>query len=96
MKTNTHGLKMSGLTKASEATTGLGRNQYVQISYDTSDGTILTDYHCSIGEQSWSEYHSGDIITVRTTSRRHTRQQIADAVADAMWVYEQAERAANQ
>lgn len=84
MKTNTHGLVMKGLRNACSETKGLTgyySGHYVQISYDTSDGEILTDYHYSLGQNSWSQYHSKSIITIRNASKPMTMQEIADEIA---------------
>ena len=87
MKTNTYGLTMRGLRKAAGATKGLTgyyNGHYVQISYDTSNGEILTNYHYSLGQNSWTQYHGSDIITVCNASNPMTMQQIADAIAEAV------------
>ena len=82
MKINKHGLKMHGLKSASGDTRDYGRNCYIQISYNTRTGEVLTDYHCSIGGNSWTEYHDSDIIRIGNTSRHMTMQEIADRIAD--------------
>ena len=86
MKINTHGIPMHGLRKASGETKGLRPNscEYVQISYDRGDGSILTDYHCSIGQNSWTQYHDASIITVCNASRAMTMQQIADCIHERL------------
>ena len=86
MAINKHGLKMTGLKAASGETKDYGPydGRYVQISYDMSDGEILTDYHCSFGQNSWSEYHSDNIITVCNATTHMTMQEIADAVSDSV------------
>lgn len=78
---NTYGMKMHGLKKAAGETKGLSyyRGDYVQISYDRSDGEILTNYHVSTN--SWSEYHDPQIITVCNAREPMTMQQIADEIA---------------
>jgi len=85
--TNRHGLTMKGLRKAAGETKGLPgyySGHYIQISYDMSDGEILTNYHYSLGQNSWTQYHSSDIITICNASSPMTMQQIADAIADAV------------
>lgn len=87
MTTNTYGLTMRGLRKAAGDTKGLTgyySGHYVQISYDTSDGEILTNYHYSLGHNTWSQYHDSDIITVCNASEPMTMQQIADAIVEAV------------
>lgn len=85
--TNRHGLIMQGLRKAAGETKGLPgcySGHYIQISYDMSDGAILTNEHCSLGQNSWTQYHSGDIITICNASSPMTMRQIADAIAEAV------------
>lgn len=84
MKINKHGLKMRGLKSASGGTKNYGRNCYIQISYNTRTGEVLTDYHCSIGGNSWTEYHDSDIIRIGNTNQHMTMQEIADAIADEL------------
>lgn len=90
-KINTHNLTMIGLRKAASDTrnlTGSHNNDYVQISYDTSDGEVLTNYHCSLGHNSWTQYHGRAIIAVCNADGPMTIQQIADAIADAVTMHD--------
>lgn len=86
MAINKHNLPMHGLRKAAGDTRNSlpARNCYMQISYDRDDGAILSDFHCSLGGNSWTQYHDASIITACTTSKPMTMQQIADAIADAI------------
>lgn len=83
---NKHGLKMHGLKAASGETRNYGyySGHYVQISYDTDTGDVLTDYHYSLGQNSWTRYHDPAIITVATAADHMTMQEIADAIARAV------------
>ena len=83
-KINTHGLKMVGLRKASGDTRDYYDARYIQISYDTKTGEILTNLHCSLGYNSWSEYHDPAVITICYASRHMTMQAIADAIAETV------------
>ena len=85
-KINKHGLKMRGLKAASGETKDYGcySGHYIQISYDTDTGDILTDYHYSLGQNSWTQYHDPAIITVAIASSHMTMQEIADAIALAL------------
>jgi hypothetical protein len=79
--TNKHGYKMVGLKKAVSEMPGENYNGlYLQVSYDKSDGTILTDLHCSLGQNSWSEYYDKNIITIGNYQSA-TMQTIADDIA---------------
>lgn len=87
-KVNKHGLTMRGLKAASGETKDCGyySGHYVQISYDIVTGDIMTDYHYSLGQNSWTRYHNPAIITVATTADHMTMQDIADAIARVLEV----------
>lgn len=82
MKTNTYGYKMHGLRKAAGYTKDLHGCGRVQISYDCNTGDILTDYHYNKGD--WTQYRNPDIITICTTGRPMTMQQIADEIVQEL------------
>lgn len=85
--TNTYGLTIKGLRKTAGETKGLQgyySGEYVQISYDMSTGDIYTDYHYSLGHNSWSEYHDSDIVTICNASEPMTMQEITDAIYEAV------------
>ena len=82
---NTYGYKMLGLKRAAEKTKSLQgyySGQYVQISYNYSTGEVITNYHVSLGHNSWTHYHNPAIITVCSASSPMTMQEIADNIAD--------------
>lgn len=82
---NTYGYKMQGIKRAASETKllqGYYSGQYVQISYDCSTGEVLTNYHVSLGYNSWTQYHDPAIITVCFTGSPMTMQEIADKIAD--------------
>lgn len=84
---NTHCLKMHGLRKAcseSKNLTGYYGGQYVQISYDTAVGKVLSDCHVSIGQNSWTQYDDPSVICVCNISEPATMQQIADLIYSAV------------
>jgi hypothetical protein len=86
-KVNTYGMTMKGLRKAASETKGLKgyySGHYVQISYDKSDGEVLTNYHYNLGQNSWTEYHDQDIITIGNYSSPATMQEIADKIAETV------------
>ena len=86
MKINTYGHNMFGLWKAASRTHDLnGSELYIQISYDRSDGEVLTNLHL---KGSWSQYDSNAIIHVCNASYPMTQQQIADAIDEAIRAYE--------
>lgn len=89
MKLKKHGLKMNGLKAASGETQNYWYYSgcYVQISYDTRGGQVLTSFHCSLGQNSWTEYPSGKIVHICNTSRHMTMQEIADKIAqEVAWL----------
>lgn len=86
MAIDKHGLKMAGIKAAAAETKGLSPydHGYVQISYDTKTGEILTNYHYSIGQNSWTQYNDPDVITVCYAHSQMKMQAIADAIAEAV------------
>lgn len=82
MKIDTHGLKMVGLRKAAGYTENYPREsgKYVQISYDKSTGEVLTTYHVSLGNNSWTEYDE-NVILVCFTRHHLSMQMLADLIA---------------
>lgn len=86
-KVDTHGLKMIGLRSACSDTKGLTgyySGRYVQISYDLRSGEILTNYHVSLGQNSWMQYHDHDVISVGNISEPATMQEISDMIYSAV------------
>lgn len=81
MKTNTHGLKMSGLKKAAGDTKGIQRPGYCELFYDIKTGEIWTVYQNSIGMNTWTEYRDPAVLKVCDIIRQSTMQEIAD------WIY---------
>ncbi len=77
-----HGLKMMGLKKASGNTYNCKDDAYTQISYDTRDGEILTDWHHETNE--WTSYKCITVIGVCNTRHHMTMQEIADKIAEAV------------
>ena len=55
----------SGLVKAiRDADNGLGEysDTYIQVNLDKSTREIWGDFHCSIGRNSWKQYHDSNIV----------------------------------
>lgn len=83
MKTNTHGLKITGLRKIasdSKNLTDYYSGHYIQINYDLTTGEAWGDYHYSLGQNSFSVYHDQNIVVCGNISTPHTMQQIADLI----------------
>lgn len=85
-KINLHGMKITGLRKASGSTGGWNPRSggYEEIFYDRSTGEVWTISHANLGHNSWTEYHDPNIIRVATTDEHMTMQQIADAIREAV------------
>lgn len=82
MKTNTYGMKMTGLKKASGETKNYGyySDKYVELFYDRGTGEVWTVFQCSLGHNFWTQYHDPEIIKICNASEHMTMQQIADAI----------------
>ena len=81
-KVNTYGLTINGLKKTSGYTEDYGSysGRYVEIFYDRSTGEVWGNFHCSLGHNSWTEYHDPDVVKICNTSRHMTMQEIADEI----------------
>lgn len=81
MKIDKHGLKIVGLKKASGNTmNNYQAGCYDEIFYDKSTGEVWTKYQCSLGFNSWTEYHDENIIKLCNTTEHLTMQEIADLI----------------
>ena len=81
---NKHGYKMTGLKAAAGSTkdlTGFYSPEYVELFYDRSTGEVWTKYQYSLGQNSWTEYHSSDVLKIANISEPMTMQAIADMIA---------------
>ena len=77
---NMFGLKMKGLKRiAGESKTldGYLFPAYLQISYDMNTGEVMSDFHCSLGGNSWTEYADNDVITVCNLYHPTSMQDLA-------------------
>lgn len=81
-KVNTHGLKMIGLKKASGSTENYGyySGMYDEIFYNVETGEVWTVFQCSLGHNSWTEYHDENIVKICNTDEHMTMQEIADCI----------------
>lgn len=87
MAINTHGYSIKGLKKVAGETkslTGYYSGHYLQLNYDKSTGELITNYHCSFGQNSWTVYHDENIVRIGNLSRPYTMQEIADLIAEVM------------
>ena len=81
---NTYGIIIKGLRKASGETQNYTDDtRYEEIFYNRETGEVWTKFQCSIGQNSWTQYHDPAIIKICNTSRKMTMQQIADRIHEA-------------
>ena len=66
-------IKLTGVKNVvSEARNNLGKNNlYLQVNVDKSTGKVWTDLHCSIGQNSWSDYKDSDILNCGNISDKN-------------------------
>lgn len=89
---NKHGYKMIGLKKAVSAMPDYNNDGlYLQVSYDKETGDILTELHCSLGQNSWLEYHDKNIITIGNYQSA-SMQTLADDIAEEIEMREMEEQ----
>lgn len=84
---NTNGLKMTGLRKAAGETKNLRGYydaSYLQLNYDTVTGEVWTDYFCSLGQNSWTEYHDAAVKVIGNIHTPKTMQELADMISAAI------------
>jgi hypothetical protein len=57
-------IKLKGIKNVvTEAKNNLSKNNlYLQVNVDKSTGRVWSDLHCSIGQNSWSEYKDSNIL----------------------------------
>ena len=81
-----HGKTMYGLKKASGKTKCLYPPEYIQISYNTETGEVLTSYHYDLGKNSFTRYDDENIILVTRTDEDLTQKQIAEKINDVLYI----------
>lgn len=83
---NTYGLNIIGLRKACGETGNYsaGSGCYDEIFYDRQTGEVWTKYQCSLGQNSWTQYHDPSVIKICNTTTHMTMQQIADSIRDRL------------
>lgn len=79
MSINTHGLNLTNIEEASEATTDWpqGSGGYNQIAYNQNSGEIIVTEH--VGD-TWTEYGDPDIVRICDTTIHISAQRIADII----------------
>ncbi len=80
-------IRIKGLKKIageSKSLSGYYSGQYLQVNYDRATGEAWTDFHCSFGQNSWSQYHDNNIINCGNISEPTTMVQIRDMIEGAL------------
>jgi len=80
-------MKISGLRKIAGETKSLQGHYssiYLQLNYDTSDGHAWTDQHCSLGHNSWTQYHDDTIINCGILTEPATMKEIEAMIERAV------------
>lgn len=80
-------LKIKGLKKiagASKSLNGYYSGQYLQVNYDPSTGEAWSNYHCSFGQNSWTQYHDSNVINCGNISEPKTMKQLREIIESAV------------
>lgn len=77
-------MKLTGIRKVCSDSKHLGANCYLQVNVDLTTGEVWSNYHCSIGQNWWTNYASEDIINCGNISRPTKMQEIRQMVEDAI------------
>lgn len=66
-------MKLTGIKNiVSEAKNNLGKNNlYLQINVDKETGKVWSDLHCSIGQNSWPQYHDSNVLNCGNISAQN-------------------------
>jgi len=67
-------IKIKGIKNVvTEAKNNLGKNNnlYLQVNIDKSTGRVWSDLHCSVGQNSWSEYVDKDVLNCGNVSNKN-------------------------
>ncbi len=90
-KLDLHGLNIKGLKKASGETMNYGPydSRYDEVFYDISTGEVWTKFQCSLGQNSWTEYHDSNIIKICNATSHMTMQNLADAIYQAVQAHQE-------
>lgn len=79
-------MKIKGLKKIAGESKQIGKYdpEYLQLNYDKTTGEAWTDYHYSIGHNSWTEYHEPGIITCGNITEPKTMREIREMIENAI------------
>ena len=84
-KVNTYGITIKGLRKASGETENFGyySGKYVELFFAFENGEVWGVFQYSLGQNTWTEYHSSSVVKLCNATEHLTMQQIADLIRDA-------------
>lgn len=87
-KIETYGIAidLKDLRETAKATTNYGdfSPAYDEVFYDRRTGELWSDYHYSLGQNEWTEYHSADIICIGKFVHHVTQQELMDCIKDKL------------
>lgn len=75
--------KIKGLRKVSGETKSLPgyySGLYLQLNYNMETGEAWTNHHCSLGQNSWTQNHDSNIITIGNISSPVTMKEIEQMI----------------
>lgn len=80
-------MKIKGLKKIAGESKHIGKYdpEYLQLNYDKTTGEAWTDYHYSIGCNSWCEYHDKNIVNCGYITEQKTMIEIAEMIHNAIF-----------
>lgn len=80
-------MKIKGLKKIageSKNLTGYYSPEYLQINFDRKTGEAWSNYHYSIGGNSWTQYHESGIVNCGTIHEPKTMREIREMIESAI------------
>lgn len=78
------GLKLHGIKKLAGETKTLNGydGRYIQVNYDMRKDEVWGDYLCSIGHNTWVEYHDPHILCCGKVCEPWTMKELRDMIED--------------
>lgn len=83
VKINSHGIRMTGLKKASGNTKtlrGYHSGEYVELFFNRATGEVWTKYQYSLGQNARTVYDDANVVKVGNFFTPTTMQEIAAAI----------------
>lgn len=78
--------KFHGIKKAVSEIAGCRSDAgtYIEVHYDTAEDRVYTDFHVSLGENEWTEYHDTNIFRVGNYSGRVSMAKLKEDILKAI------------